>query len=226
MNVYNWTQEPEGFKETRTVSTYYFNPDKPRFSFTIGVPIGRNSVSADWWFSFESMKKPNGCLLATTTTQSIDRAREQLASLCTTDWLFFLDSDVFVPKMGLIDLLNTAIKNKLDIVSGLYFNRSPPHPPVAYIRKSEFKYDPLTHLPSEGLMEVDGVGGGCLLIRTKVFKELERPWFDYDKLSEDLYFCSIAKKAGFKIWLYSKLICGHQTEMILTDANFMRKEKK
>ena len=165
-------------EETRLVPTYCFNPNEPKFSLTIGVPIGRNSVNADWWFSFESMKKPNGCSLATTTTQSIDRAREQLATLCTTEWLFFLDSDVFMPKMGLIELLDIAIRNKLDIVSGVYFNRAPPYPPVAYKRKSKFKYEPISFLPNTELIEVDGVGAGCLLIRTEIFKKLSHPWFD------------------------------------------------
>lgn len=73
----------------------------------------------------------------------------------------------------------------------------------------------LTRLPSSegrsGLEKVDGVGFGFTLVKREVFEAVPKPWFatgwvkDPDTgdiggvLSEDIYFCMAATKAGFDI---------------------------
>jgi len=61
-------------------------------------------------------------------------------------------------------------------------------------------------LPNE-LYECEAIGFGAVLIKTKLFHEIERPWFDWEmydtgmiKTGEDYYFCKKATKKGFKIW--------------------------
>ena len=47
---------------------------------------------------------------------------------------------------------------------------------------------------------------GCLLIKTDIFKELSKPWFDFqwtpssnDFLGEDMYLCQKITAAGYSI---------------------------
>jgi hypothetical protein len=70
-----------------------------------------------------------------------------------------------------------------------------------------------------GLMQVDYVGAGCLLISRKVLETLQYPWFFWsrndpriplkERISEDLYFCKKAREAGFQIYLDASVRCLH-----------------
>ncbi len=58
----------------------------------------------------------------------------------------------------------------------------------------------------KGLEEVDTVGFGIMLIKISVFEKILQPWFstpyDHDigkHVGEDVYFCTMARGAGFKI---------------------------
>ena len=142
---------------------------------------------------------------------------------------FMLDSDVMTPP----DAIPRLLAHRQPIVSGVYFRRSPPHGlPVAMrcVRnaKGEFEgFQWVTDLPPGGLIEVDVVGSGCLLLRRdllEVFaRKPQRPgktWFDWkvdmqtflpkeECLSEDYTMCMHAKKLGFKTMLDTSIRCRH-----------------
>ncbi len=61
-----------------------------------------------------------------------------------------------------------------------------------------------------------------MLIRTEVFRHLEKPYFktveEYvevdgnigcQKMTDDIYFCQKVKQAGFKILAHGGVLCGH-----------------
>ena len=62
---------------------------------------------------------------------------------------------------------------------------------------------------------IKGGGLGCALIKSTVFNIVKFPWFRYvqydtgDVLSEDNYFCCLARNAGLSIVVDTHVLCGH-----------------
>lgn len=134
------------------------------------------------------------------------------------DYVFFLDSDCRPPRDAILRLL----AHKVPIVSGVYCRRSPPHGVPVMLRGGNW----VTELPNKpGLIEVDLVGAGCLLIRRDVLERLPpqepgRHWFNWkvDKqghappgecLSEDFTFNLHARRHGYKTMVDPTIRCKH-----------------
>ncbi len=124
------------------------------------------------------------------------------------DYLLMVDSDVVLPPTALRDLLDPPA----EIVSGLVRIKS-------MRRKGEyaavFKGQPLQYeaIP-EGRSRIERCGGACLMIKTEILKDIPRPWFEYHEepgnaISEDIWFCMQAQKAGIPIWADKRVACGH-----------------
>lgn len=71
----------------------------------------------------------------------------------------------------------------------------------------------------EGLIEVDAVGSGCMLVHRRVCETVIRPLFvreiDEDGCvirGHDYLFCNKAKRAGFKVWAAFDSPCTHIVE--------------
>lgn len=127
----------------------------------------------------------------------------------------FIDADV-VPT---VDVVQKLLEYDLDIVSAAYKSREQGYSYVGGVFKKtedgEFRDALKLKSDSTGLMEVDWVGGGCLLIKKQVFENTPYPWFYYpvkeivDKkgnihrkiIFEDVGFCMNVKEAGYKIYM-------------------------
>jgi len=109
-----------------------------------------------------------------------------------------------------------------DIVSGVYMQRKEDKQILElYKGGTNISHNELTH----GLMEVDGCGFGCVLVKSSVFNEMKYPHFVYksalnhnNTYSEDTYFCDRAREQGFKIWVDTTLVCGHKGSYEYTPA--------
>lgn len=134
------------------------------------------------------------------------------------DALLFIDSDMVVP----MDLLVRLLEHDKDIVSGLAFKRFPPYEPCIFKKcdrdGTEFYFD-----YPKGLVEIQGVGMACTLIKRKVFENVLQPWFFPEpKIGEDLAFCIRAREQGFKIYCDTTLICGHCNTEVVTEAHYLK----
>lgn len=136
--------------------------------------------------------------------------------------ILFWDDDVYPPHDALIKLL----RHKVPIVSGLYYTRTAPSYPVAYM-KEDGRYRHVAD-DSDGLKEVDGVGCGFLLVAREVFEKLSSPWFQFiqrgdpnDMLSEDLFFCELAQAAGYPILMDFSVKCGHAGRYIFDEQDYV-----
>lgn len=132
--------------------------------------------------------------------------------------IFWADDDILMPKHAIIQL----VMNGLDFCSGLYFQRIPPHYPVAAIY-NEDKFNWWTSYPKDQavLVPVDGVGFGCVYTSTKMLKEMRKKLkhgndglfgSDFGKKNtygEDFAFCLRAAEAGFKPHVDTAIKCGH-----------------
>jgi hypothetical protein len=129
------------------------------------------------------------------------------------EWLFFVDDDQALRPDTLMRLLDHG----KPIVSGLYLNRNRPFHPIAFSERLEDgTYAPidLTALPREGLLQVQAVGAGCLLIHREVLEAIGENWFQHGRVddwdaSEDIIFCEQARKAGFEIFVDLAVQVGH-----------------
>lgn len=135
------------------------------------------------------------------------------------EWLFFLDDDVIPPP----DVLPRLMAHKVDIVSGVYFRRNEPIVPCMQKLDKDGNPTWITSFSWPGLIEVDHVGAGCLLIHRRVLEAMKsdapRPWFEWlcdhgnlkktEMTSEDFTFCRRARQAGFKIHVDTSVHCVH-----------------
>jgi 2-polyprenyl-3-methyl-5-hydroxy-6-metoxy-1,4-benzoquinol methylase len=67
--------------------------------------------------------------------------------------------------------------------------------------------------PEDHLLEIDGLGTGCMMIHRSVFEAaaMQKPYWQYrlGRGSEDLDFCFRARMAGFPVFVDMAVVCGH-----------------
>lgn len=148
-------------------------------------------------------------------------ARNKLATRALqmgADYVMWFDSDmIFEP-----DTLVKLLKADKDIVSGLYFRRSPPYTLVAFDELDiENKKWTDAAIPDK-LTKVGGVGFGCVLMKTDVLLSIAArfsTWFEPLKgFGEDLAFCWRARECGYDVWLDPSVSCGHVGHVVVTEA--------
>lgn len=162
------------------------------------------------------------------------------------DYVFLMDMDQTFPQDALTKLFE-VISDKRPIVSGMYFLKKEPYAPVMG-RYVEWDDEMLAHkdaLDRAGFVHPDGrqlamwrpftywdntvpftadvIGLGCVLIDTKAFKDLQKPYFRYTPgitpsmkhktMDEVMHICAQWKKLGIPIYIDPRVQCGHITQM-------------
>ena len=149
-----------------------------------------------------------------------------------TDYVLMVDNDVSLPK----DALTLLLEDAEEVNLGYYAHRDTDNiyrgntcicklkdengkEYYHYPLESEYSAAEMHAMADAGetKIEVHGGGMGCALIRTEVFRKTSYPWYDWvnygDKnrgmLSEDLYFCSLCRTSGIKIYADVRVACGH-----------------
>ena len=147
------------------------------------------------------------------------RARNDIVRMALEggfDYIFMVDADMYVPK----DTLQKLLEYPTEICLGLCPRKNTRVGKTCIYKIGQINYeDAYTYydLPKQDRVMVHGGGLACALIKTDIFKNLTYPWFRYvtyqdgSELSEDLYFCSQAKANGYKIYVDTRVRCGHAT---------------
>ena len=136
-------------------------------------------------------------------------ARNQIVDEMKGDWVLMLDTDqTFAPDL-LHRMLIRMEKDDLDVLTGMYQFKKPPHSPVLFKwkdgateRLQEYQahaYDQFSYFP------VECAGAGCLLIRDRVFTRIlselkENPFDIIPPLGEDFSFFKRLQKLGIEAW--------------------------
>ena len=134
------------------------------------------------------------------------------------EWIFYVDDDQVLPSFTLTNLL----KHDKDVVSGLYVKRQAPYIPHVYNEEDEKGFcSPKMLTPlSGGLVKVLATGAGCMLVKTKIFEKLEKPYWRLGQIEpegwgDDLHFCHRVRELGFEIWADLDTRVGHISHGIL-----------
>lgn len=159
---------------------------------------------------------------------------EQVIAAGDFDYILWLDADMLYPH----DIICKYLEKDFDVMGCLYFKRTTPYAPVAYIKGENplrpFRpIDPL-QLPINTVVQVDGLGYGGTMVSMKVYEGLgEKKWTRYgsnfhlpfdseDHLTHDLVFCQDAQAAGFQIMLHTGVKPGHIAEYVVTQEDWQR----
>lgn len=192
----------------------------------IGLSSGEYLRKADFLPSFIGIERPEGTFTITVHGQSPARSRniiieKALEHKCTH--ILFVDDDMIVPP----DTLKKLLSHRKDIVTGLYLLRSFPHYPALFDEAYSNGKCKFTFLSSQESKLVPAVncGLGCVLIRTEVFKFLEKPWvrlgeLDQDEWCDDIGFFNRCRKAGFEIFCDLNAPIGHTTTVTIWPERF------
>lgn len=162
-------------------------------------------------------------------------ARNRIAQMAldmNMDYVLMVDNDVVLPK----NALKTLLEDAREVNLGFYAHRDTDnvyrgktcicklYKPDGteyyhYPLESEYSAEEMREMAEAGTgkIEVHGGGMGCALIHTSVFRIAGYPWFDWvnygdanrGMLSEDLYFCSLCRASGIRIYADVRVGCGH-----------------
>lgn len=206
---------------------------KEKFGFAIGI-ISDGNVPFTWMLHHMNIQKslPSGihwsyvyaiadfkrnpqANYATSRTEVVKAAQKM-----GVKWLFFNDTDVFIP----LEAIRTLMSYNKPIVTGIYFlKRTNVLEPVVY---SEVGQGPMWDIKvGDGLKEIGGAGLGCTLIDMDVFDKFDEagiPYFKQDwegenfmgkkmtvQLGEDHWFFTQARKLGYKVYCDPAIVCDH-----------------
>jgi hypothetical protein len=117
------------------------------------------------------------------------------------EYMLWLDSDIAFPSTTATRLL----AHNEPVVAANYVRRQLPAKGVAYEKIGDWQ-NPLPFEARDELVPVEGIGMGCMLVKTSILSEIPKPWFEFhwteesnDHLGEDMDFCQKIKKAGYTV---------------------------
>lgn len=168
---------------------------------TIHTLFSHNLIKLVQWCSIANIPvnvvMQTGSLIASQRQKLAEEALRQNAS-----HILWLDSDMSFP----VSIVETMMRHNLPVVACNYSTRTKPFKGVAYKKIGEWDSWLGFELKSPRMVKVEGVGMGCMLTSTEVFKDLPRPWFEInwhdeyqDYIGEDFYFCKKLQQHGFDI---------------------------
>lgn len=146
-----------------------------------------------------------------------------LSGQVTYDKMIWIDSDISWTPDQFIKLY----ESKYDIVSGVYFNHE--GVPMFSVKEDEIFYNPETLRGKEYPFEIFAAGFGFISIKSGVFENMKRPWFEtvYQRIEneegkemfipwgEDYSWCKKATDAGYKIYLDPSIRVGHHKKVMV-----------
>ncbi len=172
-------------------------------AFALCLAAMCKTLPKDIGVAFVNVKSSN---VALSRNRSVDQALETEA-----DYLFFIDSDMSFPVDTLSRLLAGMQEKQADVMACTYVMRQPPFRNLVYGLPCEAKTQMV-----KGLVEVARLPTGMMLIDTKTFKNLKKPYFRFpfqeeDETheaslgGEDYYFCDSIIATGGHIWMDTDL---------------------
>lgn len=191
----------------------------------VAIPFVGRPVVPEWALALAAQNYPlnltrsflaiGGVSTDIARNKAVEYALEKKAN-----YIWFLDDDVQSPFFAVRQLIYTLEQSDAMVVGGVYCRKHNPTEPLVYrgVGKGAF-----WKWKVNDVFEVDGIGGGCMMVKAELFKHLKPPYFKtidkhfnaLDKTevgnsaTEDLYFCNQVRSAGYKILADGHVICKH-----------------
>jgi hypothetical protein len=183
-------------------------------NFAIGIPL--RGWHPHWKFSrsFAFLQKPWKWNLLDAPRGVVDQSRNAIAQKAKeigASHLLFLDDDHTFPP----DLFFKLMSHGKDVVGALGFRRVEPFSPCVFSWTTNRENGNLMvydrpDLIGKGLQKVGAIGLPAVLIKMSVFERLgPAPWFRFDEVGEDLFFCDKCAQAGIDVWCDTDLVVPH-----------------
>lgn len=198
-----------------SASRYRINP-----IVLLGVPtLEHRPVSWEWMDYFMNLQFPLGASVSRGRIigRDVAEARNALVQMAldaNADYLMMLGDDNLAPA-NLFALLH---RHREMMVTGVYWQKSYPTHPYLWDGLLKGFYE---DWKVGEYFPVDFAGCDALLVNTDVFRAIEPPWFSRDWtfepgqtpspiLTEDFYFYTKARQAGFRLWVDTAAQLDHQ----------------
>jgi hypothetical protein len=205
--------------------------DYPRI--VIAIPMERTLAHADDVFYHFWAIAQQGIPIMRLPYNRTDITRNKMAvELLKSDFthVLMLDSDHKHPWDIVQKLARwVLVKDDVQVVGGLNFRRNQPYDPCCGYLGNDGKYYPPAKW-DDGLVKMDIVGTGSILIAREVFELIPPPWFynDYSRVwadkwpGEDLGFSRLCKKYGVDMYVDTTVTSPHMQDAMVTEDTFRR----
>lgn len=210
-------------------------PEPHMLKLIVGMPFSGRYVSPEWALSMMNLRYPRNTRHGQFATKGLKReeARIKLVEKAiaeNAEYLLFIDDDTAPPFDTVSQLmreLDTAGKDVM-VCGGIYTTKTEPIEPLVFLDQGS---GPHWNWKFGDVFQCWGLGTGCMMIRTEVFKHISKPWFrDIDSIedvgsdtqvfgkdgkpdtfymTDDLYFCQKVNDAGFKILAHGGVLPVH-----------------
>jgi len=200
--------------------------DPARIKLGLALPCTDAFMPTPFVDSFICQSRPGFVYLRPTSHGPIYTVRNELVDQALSqglEYILWMDTDQIYPADSFYQLIN----HRKDVVVGKTHRRYPPYDPILLRGKmGSWESVPVEEWGKGGLVEVDSTGFGCVLIKTKVFEALERPYFDLvyteegKPIGEDFYFWAKVKAAGFRIFVDCSLKIGHLKYTVINEQSY------
>ena len=218
----------------------------------IGVPMERQMMTPAAYSVQEIMRQ--GWRFTKTGYTRCDIARNKMGiALLQSDYthILMLDSDHIHPADVVYKLIRWVKDDRTRlVVGGLNFRRGAPFDPCAYFLDANGNMCSLREW-GPGLIAVDVLGSGCMLIAREAFEQMPFPWFGYDYTKNlglgwpecgidhlangagwpgtDIWFSRQCRDAGIDQWVDTQTTSPHILQTVVTQetwASFLKDRGK
>lgn len=115
------------------------------------------------------------------------------------------------------------------VVGGLNFRRGAPYDPCIFMKAPDGEMRPPIYW-DEGLMQVDAIGHGAILISREIFDRVPGPWWQYTYMhfdkevfpSEDIYFSALMEFNNIGVYCDTTTTSPHLISATVDEAVFRR----
>lgn len=147
---------------------------------------------------------------------------QALKSGCTHILMMDTDQVYYDP-----DTIQKLLDHNKPVVGARVHRRYPPFDPMLLMQDKDdgdkyrhMDYEEINRIVDAGeTIKVPATGCGCILYETRVFLDIDPPWFLHTKTAagrtkgEDVYFCEQLKRSGYDIYVDTSINIAHLTMM-------------
>lgn len=210
-----------------------------RDKLIMGLPLSYH-ISVKWFYQWVNLHKQDCVGVVAVEHVQLAKALEMLRDMALErypewDRLVIIEHDMIPPLDGLQRIAGySEFDESPDIVGSIYFRHEPPHNGYVYVPVPGetngvgvlSSKDIRRMVENPGLYDAAACGFGFTSIHRRVFENWDPaiPMFKFEEPwgSEDLWFCAMALKQGFKVHIDSANVCGHLTLQPVTYTDNQR----